>query len=67
MSATKKISTLQRLAREWEHSAFEPDAADMGTAFGLDCSLAALEHEGRADDARSAAASCWPDGSTPGH
>ena len=65
MSATKKVSTLQRLAREWEDSAVEPDAADMGTAFGLDCSLAALEHEGRDDEARAAAASCWPDGSTP--
>ena len=65
MSATKKSSTLQRLARVWEESAIEPDAADMGTAFGLDCSLAALEHEGREDDARSAAASCWPDGATP--
>ena len=67
MSATKKVSTLQRLARVWEDSAVEPDAADMGTAFGLDCSLAALEHEGRDDEARSAAASCWPDGATPGH
>lgn len=66
MSATKKVSTLQRLAREWEHTVTEPDAADMGTAFGLDCSLAALEHEGRDDEARSAAASCWPDGATPG-
>ena len=65
MSATKKVSTLQRLSRVWEDSAFEPDAADMGTAFGLDCSLAALEHEGRDDEARSAAASCWPDGATP--
>jgi len=65
MSATKKVSTLQRLARAWEDSAFEPDAADMGTAFGLDCSLAALEHEGRDDEARSAAASCWPDGAMP--
>jgi hypothetical protein len=65
MSATKKVSTLQRLARVWEDSAFEPDAADMGTAFGLDCSLAALEQAGRDDEARSAAASCWPDGATP--
>jgi hypothetical protein len=65
MSATKKVSSLQRLARVWEESAAEPDAADMGTAFGLDYSLAALEDEGREDDARSAAASCWPDGSTP--
>jgi hypothetical protein len=65
MSATKKVSTLQRLARVWEQSAVEPDAADMGTAFGLDCSLAALEHEGRDDEARSAAASCWPDGAKP--
>ena len=67
MSATKKVSTLQRLARVWEESTIEPDAADMGTAFGLDCSLAALEHEGRDDEARSAAASSWPDGATPGH
>ncbi len=65
MSATKKPSTLQRLAREWESTLVEPDAADMGTAFGLDCSLAALEHEGRGDDARSAAASCWPDDAAP--
>jgi hypothetical protein len=65
MSATKKISTLQRLSRLWEDSTMEPDAADMGTAFGLDCSLAALEHEGRDDAARAAAASCWPDGSAP--
>ena len=65
MSATKKVSTLQRLARDWEESVIEPDAADMGTAFGLDCSLAALEHEGRDDEARAAAASCWPDGSAP--
>jgi hypothetical protein len=65
MSATKKVSTLQRLARVWEDSVVEPDAADMGTAFGLDCSLAALEHEGRDDDARAAAASCWPDGANP--
>ncbi len=67
MPATKKVSTLQRLARVWEESTIELDAADMGTAFGLDCSLAALEHEGRDDDARSAAASCWPDGATPEH
>jgi O-succinylbenzoate synthase len=66
MTATKKVSTLQRLAREWEDSAIELDAAGMGTAFGLDCSLAALEDEGRDDDARAAAASCWPDGSAPG-
>ena len=65
MSATKKVSTLQRLARVWEDSAIEPDAAAMGTAFGLDCSLAALEPEGRDDEARAAAASCWPDGSGP--
>jgi hypothetical protein len=65
MSATKKVSTLQRLARVWEESAYEHDAADMGTAFGLDCSLAALEHDGRDDEARSAAASCWPDGAMP--
>lgn len=64
MSATKKVSTLQRLARVWEDSAVEPDAADMGTAYGLDCSLAALEHDGRDDD-DSAAASGWPDGATP--
>lgn len=67
MPATRKVSTLQRLARVWEASTIEPDAADMGTAFGLDCSLAALEHEGRDDEARSAAASCWPDGATPEH
>ena len=67
MPATRKMSTLQRLARVWEESTIEPDAADMGTAFGLDCSLAALEHEGRDDEARSAAASCWPDGATPEH
>jgi hypothetical protein len=60
MPATKKMSTLQRLARVWEDSAIEPDAADMGTAYGLDCSLAALEDDGREDDARAAAASCWP-------
>jgi hypothetical protein len=65
MSATKKVSALRRLARVWEESVLEPDAADMGTAFGLDCSLAALEHDGRDDEARSAAASCWPDGATP--
>lgn len=65
MSATKKVSTLQRLARVWEESVIEPDAADMGTAYGLDASLAALESDGRDDEARSAAASCWPDGSTP--
>ena len=60
MPATKKMSTLQRLARVWEESAIEPDAADMGTAFGLDYSLAALEDDGREDDAQAAAASCWP-------
>ena len=65
MTATKKVSTLQRLARVWEDSAIEYDAAGMGTAFGLDCSLAALEDDGRDDDAHDAAASCWPDGSTP--
>lgn len=65
MPATKKVSMLQRLAREWENSAFEPDAADMGTAFGLDCSLACLEDEGRDDEARAAAASVWPDAGTP--
>ena len=67
MPATKKVSTLQRLARVWEDSAIEHDAADMGTAFCLDCSLAALEQEGRDDEARSAAASCWPDGASPEH
>jgi hypothetical protein len=65
MPATKRPSALQRLAREWENAVVEPDPADMGTAFGLDCSLAALEHEGRADAARSAAASCWPDDAAP--
>lgn len=65
MPATKKVSTLQRLARVWEDSAVEPDAADMGTAFGLDYSLAALEQEGRDDEAHAAAASCWPDGASP--
>jgi len=65
MSATKKVSTLQRLARVWEESAIEHDAADLGTAYGLDCSLAELEKDGRDDEARSAAASCWPDGATP--
>jgi len=65
MSTTKTVSTLQRLARVWEDSALEPDAAEMGTAFGLDCSLASLEQEGRDSEARSAAASCWPDGATP--
>lgn len=65
MSATKKVSTLQRLAKVWEESAIEHDAADMGTAFGLDCSLAELEDAGLGDEARSAAASCWPDGATP--
>jgi len=65
MSATKKVSTLQRLARQWEESAIEPDPADMGTAYGLDCSLAALEHEGLDDEARDAADSCWPDGAVP--
>ena len=67
MPATRKVSTLQRLARVWEDSAVEQDAADMGTAFGLDYSLAALEQEGRDDEARSAAASCWPDGACPEH
>ena len=66
MSATKKVSTLQRLARVWEESAIDHDAADLGTAYGLDCSLAELEQDGRDDEARSAAASCWPDGATPG-
>ena len=67
MSATKRVSTLQRLARAWEESPIEPDAADMGTAFGLDCSLAALENAGLEDEARDAAASCWPDGAKPAH
>ena len=67
MPATRKVSTLQRLARVWADSAIEQDAADMGTAFGLDYSLAALEQEGRIDEARSAAASCWPDGAYPEH
>ncbi len=65
MPVTKKVSTLRRLGREWENTVIDPDPADMGTAFGLDFSLAALEDEGRNDDARSAAASCWPDGATP--
>ena len=45
MSATKKVSTLQRLARVWEESTIEPDAADMGTAFGLDAITTLLEPE----------------------
>ena len=61
MSALKKVSTLQRLARVWEDSRPEPDAADMGTAFGLDCSIAALEDEGRDEEARLAAGSRFPD------
>ena len=61
MSAPKKVSTLQRLARVWEDSRPEPDAADMGTAFGLDCSIAALEDEGRDEEARLAAGSRFPD------
>jgi hypothetical protein len=61
MPATKKVSTLQRLARVWEDSAIEPDAADMGTAFGLDYSLSLLEDDGCDDDAQAGAASCWPD------
>lgn len=61
MPATNKGSILQRLASIWADSAYEPDAAEMGTAFGLDCSLAELEHQGRDDDAHLAAASCWPD------
>jgi len=65
MPATKKVSTLQRLARQWEESAIEVDAADMGTAYGLDCSLAALEHDNLDDEVGSGAASCWPDGATP--
>jgi hypothetical protein len=65
MPATKKVSTLQRLARVWEDSTVEADAADMGTAFGLDYTLTTLEHDGRDDEARAAAASCWPDGSMP--
>lgn len=64
MPATTKVSILQRLARQWA-SADEPDAADMGTAFGLDCSLAALEHAGRDDEARAAAASGWPTMESP--
>ena len=67
MPATKSAPSLQRLARYWQGNTAEPDAADMGTAFGLDCSLADLENEGRADDARraAAAAACWPDGTPP--
>ena len=65
MPATTKVSILQRLASLWADSAYEPDAADMGTAFGLEYSLAALENEGRDDAARSAAASCWPDAGAP--
>lgn len=64
MPATTKVSILQRLARQWESSE-EPDAADMGTAYGLDFSLAALEHEGRNGEARAAAASGWPDMESP--
>ncbi len=67
MTAPKKLSPLQRLAQVWEDSRPETDAADMGTAFGLDCSLAALEDEGRDDDARAAAASCWPDAGSERH
>jgi hypothetical protein len=65
MPATTKVSILQRLSRQWESSADEPDAADLGTAFGLDCSLAALEHAGRDDEARAAAASGWPTMASP--
>ncbi|MEO5772420.1 MAG: hypothetical protein ABIQ29_10170 [Burkholderiaceae bacterium] len=61
MTAPKKVSALQRLARVWEDSRPETDAADMGTAFGLDCSIAALEDEGRDEDARLAAGSRFPD------
>jgi len=32
------------------------DAADMGTAFGMDCYLAEIEHQGRDDDARASRA-----------
>ena len=60
MPATQKASILQRLAQLWIDSPAEPDAADMGTAFGMDCYLAEIEHQGRDDDARAAAASCWP-------
>lgn len=61
MKAPKKVSPLQRLAQVWEDSRPETDAADMGTAFGLDCSIAALEDEGRDEDARVAAGSRFPD------
>ena len=61
MAAPKKVTRLQRLAQVWEDSRPEPDAADMGTAFGLDCSIAALEDEGRDEDARLAAGSRFPD------
>lgn len=61
MTAPKKVSTLQRLAQVWADSRPETDAADMGTAFGLDCSIAALEDEGRDEDARLAAGSRFPD------
>ena len=61
MSAPKKVSPLQRLARVWEDSRPQIDAADMGTAFGLDCSIAALEDEGRDEEARLAAGSQFPD------
>ena len=61
MTAPKKLSRLQRLAQVWEDSRPETDAADMGTAFGLDCSIAALEDEGRDEEARLAAGSRFPD------
>ena len=64
MPAPKKATPLQRLARVWEDSRPEPDAADMGTAFGLDCSIAALEDEGRDEEARLAAGSRFPDSLT---
>lgn len=65
MPAIQKASILQRLAQLWMDSPPEPDAADLGTAFGMDCYLAEMEHQGRDDDARAAAASCWPSVSAP--
>ena len=67
MTAPKKLSRLQRLAQVWEDSRPETDAADMGTAFGLDCSIDALEDEGRDEDARLAAGSRFPDSLAEGH
>ncbi len=61
MTVLKKVTPLQRLAQEWADSRPDTDAADMGTAFGLDCSIAALEDEGRDEDARVAAGSRFPD------